>query len=43
MSAALGRVGWRGRDTAADGGREREMEGGRRRNGGGKMSKAKSE
>lgn len=29
MSAALGRVGWRGRDTAADGGeRERWKEGG---------------
>lgn len=26
MSAALGRVGWRGRDTAAEGERERERE-----------------
>lgn len=46
MSAALGRVGWRGRDTAADGEGRREGEGGEEtclgRGGEGEMSKAKS-
>lgn len=42
MSAALGRVGWRGRDTAAEGEREGRRAGGRGGGGSG-MSKAKSE
>lgn len=37
MSAALGRVGWRGRDTAAEG----EREGGDKQEGGGEEGEAK--